>query len=77
MNPLSKVADSCRQTLSDQQITAAGPGTILRDIETLMEFIGPGGLETKSKQGNLPAATAGHLNCAERSGNVSVLHACA
>jgi hypothetical protein len=62
MNPLAKVADRCRQILSQQQITMDGPGTILRDIETLIEFIGPGGLETKSKQGNLPAAALPALN---------------
>jgi len=42
--------------VSAQPISADGPGTILRDIETLIEFIGERGVATKSKQGNLPAA---------------------
>ena len=62
MNPLTKAADQCRQILSDQQITTGDPGTILGDIETLIEFIGTVGLETKSKQGNLPAAALPTLN---------------
>jgi hypothetical protein len=56
MNPLERVARRCRQLLSEQQITVDGPGTMLRDIGTLLEFIGPDGLKTKSLQGNLPAA---------------------
>ncbi|MCL4176180.1 MAG: hypothetical protein KJ072_00310 [Verrucomicrobia bacterium] len=62
MNPLGKKADRCRQVLSAQQITMEGPGTILRDVETILEFIGPGGLKTKSQQGNLPAAVLPELN---------------
>jgi hypothetical protein len=54
MNPLAKAADRCRRILSEQQISLAGPGTILRDIETLIECIGANGLETKSKQGMNP-----------------------
>jgi hypothetical protein len=62
MNPLAKGADRCRQLLSEQQITVDGPGTMLRDIGTLLEFIGPDGLKTKSLQGNLPAAALPALN---------------
>ena len=39
-----------------------GPGTILRDVETILEFIGPGGLKTKSQQGNLSSAVLPELN---------------
>jgi hypothetical protein len=62
MNSLAKEADRCRQVLSEQQITMDGPGTILRDIEMMIEFIGPGGLKTSSKRGNLPAVALPELN---------------
>ena len=62
MNPLAKTADASRQLLHDQKISADGPGTILRDVETLIEFIGEAGLVTKSKQGNLPTETLAELN---------------
>lgn len=62
MNPLAKSSDASRQFLRDQCISADGPGTILRDVETLIEFIGEAGLVTKSKQGNLPSETLAELN---------------
>jgi hypothetical protein len=62
ISPLAKRADSCRQHLTEQQITLDGPGSILRDIQTLIEFIGPHGIRTKSKRGNLPAASLAELN---------------
>lgn len=62
MNPLAKVADPCRQLLTEQQIFTSGPGTILSDTQTVIEFIGTGGLLTKSKQGNLPSAVLPALN---------------
>lgn len=52
MNPLAKMAAAGRTTLSKQAISGEGPGTILRDAETLMEFIGERGLVTGSRQGN-------------------------
>ena len=45
MNALLRTADTCRRILSEQTITADGPGTILRDVETLIEFIGERGLK--------------------------------
>lgn len=62
MNPLSKTADASRQLLHDQIISFDGPGTILHDITTLIEFIGEAGLVTKSAQGNLPSEVLGELN---------------
>ncbi len=62
MNSLTKSSDASRQFLREQNISADGPGTILRDVETLIEFIGEAGLVTKSKQGNLPSETLAELN---------------
>ena len=62
MNPLTKTADASRQLLTEQSISADGPGTILRDVETLIDFIGERGLVTRSRQGNLPAAALPELN---------------
>jgi hypothetical protein len=54
--------DHCRQILTEQQISAAGPGTILSDIQILIDFIGTGGLATQSNQGNLPSSVLPELN---------------
>jgi hypothetical protein len=62
MNEPSTLMESYRQLLCNQQISAAGPGTILADAESLINFIGEAGLVTKSKQGNLPSATLAELN---------------
>jgi hypothetical protein len=53
MNPLSKVAERCRQLLTEQQISASGPGTILTDIQTMIEFIGVGGFADQEQSGEL------------------------
>jgi len=62
MRKRAEIAERCRQLLSQQQITAAGPGSILGDVQAMLDFIGTDGLETKSKQGNLPAAVLPELN---------------
>ncbi len=62
MKSQKPVSDACRQLLTAQQISPEGPGTILRDIETLITFIGERGLLTKSKQGNLPPDVLPGLN---------------
>ena len=62
MNPLEKSAARSRELLATQAITADGPGTILRDVETLLDFIGQRGLVTKSRQGNLPTEVLAELN---------------
>lgn len=61
-NPLAKKADACRQLLRERSISADGPGTILRDVERVIAFIGERGLVTGSKQGNLPPAVLPELN---------------
>lgn len=55
-------ADAARQLLQHQSISAEGPGTILSDVESLIDFIGKAGLVTKSKQGNLSSETLTDLN---------------
>ncbi|MSU48353.1 MAG: hypothetical protein EXS37_04545 [Opitutus sp.] len=62
MNPLAKMADTCRQILTEQTISAGGPGTILRDVETLIDFIGERGLTSKARTGNLSAEELPELN---------------
>ncbi len=61
-NPLAKWAAGCRQLLTEQQITPDGPGTILHDLQIMMECIGAEGFRTKSKRGNLPSALLPELN---------------
>jgi hypothetical protein len=61
-NPLSKQAEHCRQRLTDQQISATGPGTILADIQTMIESIGVAGIATGSQHGNPPFAMLPELN---------------
>ena len=56
MTNLEKIAARSLPALTAQRISADGPGTIVRDIETLIDFIGERGRPTKSKQGNVPAA---------------------
>ena len=62
MNPLQKNAARSRELLATQVIGPGGPGTILRDIETLLGFIGERGLVTKSRSGNLPTEVLPMLN---------------
>src|SRR4051812_17975646 len=58
------MASRFKESLTGQQITAVGPGTILKDVETLTEFVGPDGIATK---GNLPIDRLPELN--EKSGH--------
>lgn len=62
LNQLATIAIRSQPILSAQRISADGPGTILRDLETLIDFIGERGLPTQSKQGNLPAAVLPEIN---------------
>lgn len=62
MTNLEKIAARSLPALTTQRISADGPGTIGRDLETLMDFIGERGLPTKSKQGNMPAAALPEIN---------------
>jgi hypothetical protein len=49
-------------TLAQETISMDSPGTILGDIQTLIHLIGPEGIPTKSKQGNLPAVALPEIN---------------
>jgi len=51
-----------RRILREQQIDEDGPGTILRDFETLLTFIGEDGLKTTGKHYFLPRAKLDDLN---------------
>jgi cytochrome P450 len=48
--------------LTNQQITPAGPGTILRNVQTMLDFIGTTALHSKSRRGNLPIEVLPELN---------------
>jgi hypothetical protein len=48
--------------LPPQQFTLDGPGTILRDVETMLGFVGPAGIFTKGKNANLPIDRLPELN---------------
>jgi hypothetical protein len=43
------LSDKNRQVLRNQIIDDKGPGTILRDFENLLEFIGPDGVSVSGK----------------------------
>ena len=62
IHPLTKVAAQSRQLLTDQQISIEGPGTLLRDVQALIAFIGTRGVATQSNRGNLPASLLPELN---------------
>jgi hypothetical protein len=55
-------AKECQRRLTDQQIVPGDPGTILKDIDTIIEFIGPGGIVSKSRNATLPAERLPELN---------------
>jgi hypothetical protein len=56
------MAERCRRTLANQRLEGGMPGSILGDIQKLIDFIGVKGLATGSRQGNLPAAVLPELN---------------
>jgi hypothetical protein len=62
VHPLAKVTAQSRQLLTDQTISIDGPGTLLRDVQTLIAAIGIQGLATKSNRGNLPSGLLPELN---------------
>lgn len=61
-HPLAKVAAQCRQLLTDQVISYEGPGTLLRDVQILIDSIGTNGVPTQSHRGNLPSSLLAELN---------------
>ena len=56
------LGDRYQPRLAGQQITPGDPGTILKDVNTFLEFIGPGGLVTQSSNATLPSALLPQLN---------------
>jgi hypothetical protein len=56
------LADQCQRRLGGQQISPGDPGTILKDVNALMECVGPGGIVTQSRNASLPAELLPQLN---------------
>ena len=56
------LADQCQRRLTEQQIAPGDPGAILKDVDTLLEFVGPGGVVTKSRNASLPSERLPELN---------------
>ncbi len=56
------ISEKTKQVLRDQAITEDGPGTILRDFESLLAFIGEPGLNTTGKYYFLPQSKLDELN---------------
>lgn len=56
------MAEQCQRVLTEQQITPAGPGTILKDVDSFLEFVGTKGVVTKSHNGTLPSGRLVELN---------------
>jgi hypothetical protein len=59
--PWQDLGKECRR-LKERQIEPGNPGTILRDVQTIIEFIGSDGLVTKSRNASFPAARLPELN---------------
>jgi Plasmid pRiA4b ORF-3-like protein len=57
-----KLTGDLEQVLRDQIITEDQPGTILRDFRTLLDFVGPEGLEAGGKHHLLPMKFIGELD---------------
>ena len=51
-----------KRTLREQAITETGPGTILRDFETLLDFVGPDGVRVTQSQHFVPVNDLPELN---------------
>ena len=49
---LSSLEVEYQQIINDQTIDEEGPGTVLRDIEILLRFIGPKGITVSSSLHN-------------------------
>jgi len=57
-----RLSSQNRQILKEMVTDENGPGTVLRDFETLLRFIGPAGTKVGSKAGFLPAEALPKLN---------------
>jgi len=55
-------ADQSRWALAEQPITPEGPGTILRDVDSFLQFVGTAGIVTQSRNGAIPISRLMELN---------------
>jgi hypothetical protein len=55
-------AAECQELLKRQIFARGEPGTILNDVSVLLEFVGPGGIATKSRGGSIPQERLPELN---------------
>jgi hypothetical protein len=55
-------ANQSRRTLAEQPITPEGPGTILRDVDSFLQFVGSDGVVTQSCNGAIPISRLMELN---------------
>jgi Plasmid pRiA4b ORF-3-like protein len=55
-------AERCQRQLTEQQIAPGSPGTILSDVDMLLECVGPSGIITQSRNATLPAERLPELN---------------
>ena len=56
------MAEQCQRLLTEQPITPAGPGSILKDVDSFLEFVGTEGIATKSRSSTLPIGRLMELN---------------
>ncbi len=56
------ISDSAQRILRDRDIDDNGPGTVIADFETVLQFIGNDGLKTTSKYYLLPQSKLDALN---------------
>ena len=56
------MAEQCQRLLTEQPITPAGPGSILKDVDSFLEFVGTEGIATKSRSNTLPIGRLMELN---------------
>jgi hypothetical protein len=62
MDILKKLEAQGARALVEQPVNQAGAGTIVQDVSVLLDFIGQRRLESKSRNGNLPADVLPLLN---------------
>jgi len=56
------MAEQCQRLLTEQPITPTGPGSILKDVDSFLEFVGTEGIATKSRSSTLPIGRLMELN---------------
>ncbi len=59
---MQTLANRQSESLKPQPIDESGPGTILRDFQTLLDFVGTAGVKTGGKNHRLPLAALGELD---------------